>query len=231
MSEQTFNDVINAIRVAEQNANRSPHSVKLLAVSKKQTADAIIQLRQHGQRDFGENYLQEAIEKQQELQKLGVGADITWHFIGPIQSNKTRAIAQHFDWVQSLDRLKIAKRLSEQRQPTQLPLQVCIQVNIDEEDTKSGVLPNELFEFSREVVSLPNIGLRGIMVIPSKDAEMKHTFARTATLFESLKDRLSATQQENFDTLSMGMSGDFTEAIAHGSTMIRLGTRLFGPRD
>lgn len=209
------------IREAAQAAGRDPDTVGLLAVSKTQPAEAIREANGAGLSDFGENYLQEALEKQADLADLA----LTWHFIGPIQSNKTRAIAEHFDWVHSVDRLKIAQRLSEQR-PTELPpLNVCLQVNVSGEASKSGCAPQDVAELARTIATLPNLRLRGLMAIPEPThdrAEQHAAFARLRQLQQALALEL--------DTLSMGMSQDLEAAIAEGATWVRIGTALFGAR-
>ncbi|WP_313314691.1 YggS family pyridoxal phosphate-dependent enzyme [Stutzerimonas nitrititolerans] len=209
------------IREAAQAAGRDPDTVGLLAVSKTQPAEAIREANGAGLSDFGENYLQEALEKQADLADLA----LTWHFIGPIQSNKTRAITEHFDWVHSVDRLKIAQRLSEQR-PTELPpLNVCLQVNVSGEASKSGCAPQDVAELARTIATLPNLRLRGLMAIPEPTndrAEQHAAFARLRQLQQALALEL--------DTLSMGMSQDLEAAIAEGATWVRIGTALFGAR-
>ncbi|PZQ36493.1 MAG: YggS family pyridoxal phosphate-dependent enzyme, partial [Ectopseudomonas oleovorans] len=196
--------------------------IGLLAVSKTKPAEAIREAHAAGLRDFGENYLQEALEKQTQLADL----PLIWHFIGPIQSNKTRPIAEHFDWVHSVDRLKIAQRLSEQR-PAHLPaLNICLQVNISGEDSKSGCSPEELTALARAVVALPNLRLRGLMAIPEPTDDVAAQHAAFARL-RQLRDELAL----NLDTLSMGMSHDLEAAIAEGATWVRIGTALFGARD
>jgi pyridoxal phosphate enzyme (YggS family) len=187
----------------------------------------IRQAWQLGQREFGENYLQEALEKQTELADLD---DIVWHFIGPLQSNKTRAVAEHFDWVHSVDRLKIAKRLSEQR-PTHLsPLNICLQVNISREESKAGVLPEELEELAKEVATLPNLHLRGLMAIPAPVEGVEAQRQPLAALREALTSLQSRLPGAPLDTLSMGMSDDLEAAILEGATLVRLGTAIFGAR-
>jgi len=209
------------IREAAQAAGRDPATVGLLAVSKTQPAATIRQAHSAGLIDFGENYLQEALEKQAELADLA----LVWHFIGPIQSNKTRAIAEHFDWVHSVDRLKIAQRLSDQR-PTELPpLNVCLQVNVSGEASKSGCAPEDVPELARAIAALPNLRLRGLMAIPEPTddiAEQHAAFARVRRLQHELDTEL--------DTLSMGMSQDLEAAITEGATWVRIGTALFGAR-
>ncbi|ACO76568.1 alanine racemase domain protein [Azotobacter vinelandii CA] len=214
------------IREAAQASGRDPQNVRLLAVSKTKPASVLREAFACGQRDFGENYLQEALAKQAELADL----ELTWHFIGPIQSNKTRAIAEHFAWVHSVDRAKIAQRLSEQRPAHLPPLNICLQVNVSGEASKSGCEPEELAELAGAVAELPNLRLRGLMAIPepSDDPAAQHApFARLRELQESLGQHLGL----DLDTLSMGMSHDLEAAIAEGATWVRIGTALFGARD
>jgi pyridoxal phosphate enzyme (YggS family) len=206
---------------AAKAAGRDPASLHLLAVSKTKPASAIRELHAAGVCDVGENYLQEALAKQEDLRDL----PLIWHFIGPIQSNKTKAIAEHFDWVHSVDRLKIAQRLSEQRPPGLPPLNICLQVNVSGEDSKSGCAPEDLPALANAVAALPNLRLRGLMAIPepSEDrAEQEAAFASLRQLQEGLNLGL--------DTLSMGMSHDLEAAIAQGATWVRIGTALFGAR-
>ncbi len=210
------------IREAAQASQRDCATVGLLAVSKTKPAAAIRQAFAAGVRDFGENYLQEALEKQRELGDL----PLIWHFIGPIQSNKTKAIAEHFAWVHSVDRLKIAQRLSDQR-PAHLPaLNICLQVNVSFEPSKSGCNPEELPALAQAVTQLPNIRLRGLMTIPEPTDDVASQHAAFARLRE-LQDDLGL----GLDTLSMGMSHDLEAAIAEGATWVRIGTALFGARD
>jgi hypothetical protein len=210
------------IREAAQACGRDPESVGLLAVSKTKPAAAVREAHARGQSDFGENYLQEALNKQVELSDL----PLTWHFIGPIQSNKTRPIAEHFAWVHSVDRLKIAQRLSEQR-PTQLPpLNICLQVNVSGEASKSGCTPDELPALAKAVSQLPNLRLRGLMTIPEPTSDVAQQHAACARL-RQLRDDLNL----ELDVLSMGMSDDLEAAIAEGATWVRIGTALFGARD
>lgn len=221
--ETTLADIRARIADACARAGRPPGAVTLLAVSKTRPADEIRTLAAAGQVDFGENYLREALEKMPALSDL----QLCWHFIGPVQSNKTRDIAGNFDWVHSVDRLKVARRLSEQRPEALGPLNICIQVNIDREDTKSGVMPEALPELARAVAELPGLRLRGLMAIPRADAADGNRGA-----FRSLAMTLSQLGHTipGLDTLSMGMSGDFPVAIEEGATMVRLGTALFGAR-
>ncbi len=201
-------------------AARTTAAVHLLAVAKHQPAAAVRALYALGQRDFGENYLQEAQVKQQELADLD---GLVWHFIGPLQRNKTAAVAEHFSWVHSLDRLILAQRLSAQRPPAQAPLQVCLQVNISDEDSKSGCAPADVAALAAAVYELPNLRLRGLMAIPAPDDQ--GAFQRLAELQAQLN-----AQGYALDTLSMGMSADLEAAIAAGATWVRVGTALFGPR-
>jgi pyridoxal phosphate enzyme (YggS family) len=207
-------------------AGRSADAVRLVAVSKTQAPEALAQAYALGQRAFGENYLQEALDKQASLKHL---TDIEWHFIGPIQSNKTRPIAQHFAWVQSIDREKIAQRLNDQRPEGLAPLQVCLQVNIDDEQSKAGVSLAELPALAQVVAQLPRLTLRGLMSIPAPT----HKPAQQCIAFAKLHRALVQLQQQGYpvDTLSMGMSGDLEAAIAQGATLVRVGTDIFGARD
>ncbi|PCI65805.1 MAG: YggS family pyridoxal phosphate-dependent enzyme [Piscirickettsiaceae bacterium] len=199
---------------------------RLLAVSKTKPASDIYALYRAGQRDFGENYLQEAVEKQKKLAHLA----INWHFIGPIQSNKTREIASRFQWVHSLDRLKIAQRLHQQRPDTLPPLNICVQVNIDEELTKSGFSLENLTKVIEPLMALEKLRIRGLMAIPKATSGLvaqRESFSR----LNQAKKQLNAQFGLDMDTLSMGMSGDLEAAIAEGSTMVRIGTAIFGSRD
>jgi pyridoxal phosphate enzyme (YggS family) len=205
-------------------AGRPAGSVTLLAVSKTWGPQAVRAAHAAGQTAFGENYIQEAVDKIAALQDL----PLVWHCIGPIQSNKTRLVAEHFDWVHSIDRLKIAQRLSEQRPEHLPPLQVCIQVNVDGGDTKSGVSPPELPALAQAVAALPRMRLRGLMTIPEPaetEAQMRAVHRQAKDLFEQLR-----AQGLPLDTLSMGMSADMAAAIAEGSTLVRVGTAIFGQR-
>ncbi|MBA1265403.1 YggS family pyridoxal phosphate-dependent enzyme [Stutzerimonas sp. NM35] len=213
--------VATRIREAAQAAGRDPETVGLLAVSKTQPAEAIREAHNAGLSDFGENYLQEALGKQAELADL----TLTWHFIGPIQSNKTRAIAEHFDWVHSVDRLKIAQRLSDQRPAELPPLNICLQVNVSGEASKSGCAPQEVAQLARAIMALPNLRLRGLMAIPEPTDDITEQHA-AFTLVRQLQHELDA----KLDTLSMGMSQDLEAAIAEGATWVRIGTALFGAR-
>ena len=201
-----------------------PSEIDLLAVSKKHPVGRIRALHDLGQTAFGENYVQEALGKMEQLR----GTAIEWHFIGPLQSNKTRAVAGNFDWVQSVDRIKILQRLSGQRPPERPDLNICIQVNIDREPQKSGVLPEDAETLVLATRDLPGLRLRGLMAIPraaSAEHDPAHSYERLKTLFDTLNGRGA-----DMDSLSMGMSGDLEAAIMHGSTMVRIGTDLFGAR-
>lgn len=210
------------IRQAEQIYEREKNSVQLLAVSKTKPASMIASAYQAGQRHFGENYLQEALNKQREL-----GAySITWHFIGAIQSNKTKLLATHFDWVHCVDSLKIAQRLSSQRPENLSPLNICIQVNISDEESKSGISLNDLPDLVKKISALPNLNLRGVMAIPAPETD----FAKQREPFKKLVDVVKALKNEKLTTFSFGMSDDLEAAIAEGSTLVRIGTALFGSR-
>ncbi|MGZ4981758.1 MAG: YggS family pyridoxal phosphate-dependent enzyme [Methylobacter sp.] len=220
---QRLKQIRSQISDAELAYNRQPGSVLLLAVSKTKPAEDIAAAYQAGQRHFGENYLQEALRKQQEL-----GAyDITWHFIGPIQSNKTRALATYFDWVHSVDSLKIAKRLSEQRPAHLPPLNICLQVNISDEETKSGIALTELPQLYEQIAKLPNLKLRGVMAIPAPQQD----FEQQRQPYKALYQAVAKLNRPELDTFSFGMTGDLKAAIAEGSTIVRIGTALFGERD
>jgi pyridoxal phosphate enzyme (YggS family) len=207
-------------------AGRDPASVRLLAVSKTFPAEAVREARAAGQIAFGENYVQEGVAKIEALSDLRAGLE--WHCIGPLQSNKTRQVAAHFDWVHSIDRLKIAERLAEQRPAELPPLQVCLQVNVDAGANKSGVPPAEALALARAVAALPRLRLRGLMAIPepAPDFETQQAlFLRAAAVFEEMRGA-----GLEVDTLSLGMSADLEAAIAAGSTMVRIGTAIFGAR-
>lgn len=214
--------VSERIRAAAEAAQRDAGSVHLLAVSKTKPAQAVREAYAAGMRDFGENYLQEALGKQAELTDL----PLSWHFIGPIQSNKTRAIAENFAWVHSVDRLKIAQRLSEQRPADLPPLNICIQVNVSGEASKSGCTPADLPALAEAISALPRLKLRGLMAIPEPTDDRAEQNAAFATVRD-----LQASLDLGLDTLSMGMSHDLESAIAQGATWVRIGTALFGARD
>ena len=229
-------------RIAQtcQRAGRQADSVLLIAVSKTFPAEAVVQAANAGQRHFGENYLQEAVDKIARVKEMApalsdgdVDANsLIWHFIGPLQSNKTRAVAEHFGWVHSIEREKVARRLSEQR-PAQLPpLNVCIQVNVSGEQTKSGVTPEEALPLAAVIAGLPNLRLRGLMSIPEATDDVslqRQRFARLRSLLQQLNQVRTASQPA-LDTLSMGMSADMEAAILEGATMVRIGTAIFGSR-
>ena len=217
------NQVLQQIEDACKQAQREPETVQLLAVSKTQPSESLREMYQAGQRAFGENYLQEALDKIENLNDL----DIEWHFIGHVQRNKTKHLASSFAWVHGVDRLIIAERLSGQREVSQVPLNLCLQVNIDAQDSKDGCQPNEVAELVKRISQLPQLKLRGLMVIPAPNNTQ--AFSDAKQLFEQVKSEHA--HPEDWDTLSMGMSGDMTEAIAAGSTMVRVGTALFGARD
>ena len=212
------------VRLGAEKSQRSICDILVLAVSKTRPAEDIRLAHACGLQQFGESYLQEALEKMAQLEDL----DLVWHFIGPIQSNKTRAIAAHFDWVHGVDRLKIARRLSEQRPAYLAPLQLCLQVNISGEKSKSGASLEQLPQLAREIITLPRLQLRGLMAIPAASADtraQRESFARLRAALLELQAIAPA-----MDTLSMGMSGDLEAAIAEGATILRIGTDLFGAR-
>lgn len=216
--------VNRAVSEAATAAGRATNSVRLLAVSKTFPAASIREAYQAGQTAFGENYLQEALDKIEALRDL----PLEWHFIGPIQSNKTRAIAENFDWVHGVDRLKIAERLSVQRPVSMPPLNICLQVNVSGEASKSGVTPAEVMRLAGEVVQLPRLKLRGLMAIPAPTDEP----SRQRDAFMQMRGLLTTlnAQGMRLDTLSMGMSHDFAVAIQEGATIVRVGTAIFGAR-
>ena len=225
---QALQQVKQRIDDAVATAGRSAGSVHLLAVSKTQPADRVRQAFAAGQRAYGENYVQEAVDKISALADLR--AQLHWHFIGPLQSNKTRPVAEAFDWVHSVDRLKIAQRLAEQRPPQLPPLQLCLQVNVSGEASKSGVAPADLLALALAVAALPRqrVQLRGLMSIPEAVDGLQAQRAPHRALREMLNQLNAAGLQ--LDTLSMGMSADLEAAVAEGSTMVRVGTAVFGPR-
>ncbi|WP_136249111.1 YggS family pyridoxal phosphate-dependent enzyme [Halomonas borealis] len=209
-------------------ADRTPDDATLLAVSKTQPAAMIREAYRLGQRDFGENYLQEALAKQTELAELSA---IVWHFIGPLQSNKTRDVAEHFDWLHSLDREKVARRLDAQRPAGMAPLNVCLQVNVSDEASKSGLSLAELPALAEAVLAMPHLRLRGLMAIPAPATDPVAQRAPFARLHEALTDLRERFPEARLDTLSMGMSGDLEAAVTEGATLVRLGTAIFGARD
>ncbi|HHX8646575.1 YggS family pyridoxal phosphate-dependent enzyme [Vibrio antiquarius] len=227
--QQNIEHITSQIRYDEQKCGRTPESVQLLAVSKTKPVEAILEAYQAGQTAFGENYVQEGVSKVQHFAEHYPDNRIEWHFIGPIQSNKSRLVAEHFDWVHTIDRTKIAQRLNDQRPSEFKPLQVLIQVNTSGEASKSGVTEAEVFELAELISRLPNLTLRGLMSIPANVSDYEsqlHEFQKLATLKQTLE-----AQFPEIDTLSMGMSGDMTAAIEAGSTMVRIGTAIFGARD
>ena len=232
-SQTTIAQNITAIRAriadAEEKYARPANSVQLLAVSKTRPIEDVFAAMAVKQHHFGENYLQDALPKIMAMSKRQTNPACEWHFIGPIQSNKTQAIAQHFNWVHTVARLKIARRLSEQRQPEQSPLNICIQVNSSGESNKSGVSVEETLHLAKEISLLPNINLRGLMTIPASSYDFEQQ-RRPFRLLRELKDELHS-QGIKLDTLSMGMSNDMDAAISEGSTIIRIGTAIFGSRN
>ena len=212
------------IKAAEKKFNRDSNSVLLMAVSKTQSVENILKAYEAGQRDFGENYIQESIEKIVELKNL----DITWHFIGKIQSNKSKYIAENFDWIHSIDKISTLKKINDLRKNVEEKLNVCVQVNIDSEDSKSGILVNEVEDFIEKASKFEKLKIRGLMAIPMYHPDyvsQYKTFAKIKNLFDSLI-------KKNFklDTLSIGMSSDYNAAIEAGSTIVRIGTSIFGER-
>lgn len=220
--------VRDKISAAATRCGRASEEITLLAVSKTKPASAIAEAIAAGQRMFGENYVQEGVEKIRHFQEKGT-ADLQWHFIGPLQSNKSRLVAEHFDWCHTVDRLRIATRLSEQRPAEMPPLNVLIQINISDENSKSGIALEELDQLADQVAALPGLRLRGLMAIPAPESDYDRQFAvarQMAVAFEALKTRFPTV-----DTLSLGMTDDMAAAIAAGSTMVRIGTAIFGARD
>ena len=220
---QTRNQVLEHIKMACQQAGRKAESVALLAVSKTHPAEVLQQMYCTGQRAFGENYLQEALDKIEQLKNL----EIEWHFIGHVQRNKTKQLAEKFAWVHGVDRLIIAERLSAQREAIQPPLNICLQVNIDAQDSKDGCQPADVAELVTQISRLPHLKLRGLMVIPAPNNTA--AFADAKRLFDKVQHL--HVQPQDWDTLSMGMSADLEDAVAAGATIVRVGTALFGQRD
>ena len=217
-------DVLARIHDAAEKSGRNPDDISLLAVSKTWPASAVREAANAGQAAFGENYVQEGVDKVAELSALG----LDWHFIGPLQSNKTRRVAESFAWVHSIDRLKIAERLSEQRPDDLPPLQVCLQVNVSGEETKSGIALDEVAELAKQLVLLPHLKLRGLMAIPAPVEDFalqRQAFRRLRELFDDLNNT-----GFSLDTLSMGISQDLEASIAEGATIVRIGTAIFGER-
>ena len=227
---QNLENVHERIHIAEKQYGREAGSVQLIAVSKTKPVELIQAAIDAGQRSFGENYVQEAVSK---VEKVGLkvkNETLQWHFLGPIQSNKTKVIAANFSWVHSVDRLKIAQRLSEQR-PENLPkLNICLQVNISEEETKSGVKVNELNQLVESVLALPNIHLRGFMAIPQKSSSLEEQ-RKPFSAMRQVKENIEQKFDLKLDVLSMGMSADLEAAIAEGASHVRIGTDIFGARE
>ncbi len=221
--------VREGIANAARDAGRDPASVSLLAVSKTFGPEAVIEAADAGQREFGENYAQEALDKIAAVKTQRPDLDLIWHFIGPLQSNKTRPVAEQVDWVHSVDRIKIAQRLSDQRPDNLSPLNICLQVNVSGEASKGGVAPEELPALAAAVARLPRLRLRGLMAIPEPEDDPVFQ-RRPFALLRDLQRELSASGIP-IDTLSMGMSGDMAAAIAEGATIVRIGTAIFGKRD
>ena len=227
--QQNVLRIQHRIEAACQQAGRASNTVRLLAVSKTKSVAEISTAFEAGQSAFGENYVQEGVDKIQYFQAQGL--QLERHFIGPLQSNKTRLVAEHFDWMQTLERVKIADRLNEQRPADKAPLNVLIQINISDEETKSGISPDEMLNLAKHIENLPHLRLRGLMAIPAPTeniAEQESAFKKMAALFEQLKQAFPA---QPIDTLSMGMTDDMPSAIKCGSTMVRIGTAIFGARD
>ncbi len=224
---QRLSNLNARIREYEHHYNREPGSVSLLAVSKTKPASAVLQAWQAGQRSFGENYLQDALAKISHPELQGITPE--WHFIGPLQSNKTRPVAEHFHWLHTLDRLKIAQRLNDQRPPELPPLQVCLQIKLRDESTKSGLDPAQAPALAEAVEALPRLRFRGLMTMPPVSGDIEHQrqpFRELRELYDHLRH-----SGHDLDTLSMGMSNDMPAAIAEGSTMLRIGTAIFGTRN
>lgn len=221
----------NLAHIRQQIADCHPtQEVTLLAVSKTKPFADILTAYHAEQRQFGENYVQEGVEKIQLAQQQNLN-DITWHLIGPLQSNKTRIVAEHFDWVQTIDRVKIAERLSQQRPDHLQPLQVLIQINISDENSKSGITPQQMEELAQQIINLPKLQLRGLMAIPAPTEDINQqtvVFNQMKVLLQQLQQRFP---QQKIDTLSMGMTDDMQTAITCGSTMVRIGTAIFGKRN
>ncbi|MDX1404769.1 MAG: YggS family pyridoxal phosphate-dependent enzyme [Woeseiaceae bacterium] len=221
---ENFRKIQDLLAKATVDAGRAAGSVRLLAISKKKPPQAVLEAYNAGQREFGENFVQEGLDKIAAVAR----EDIVWHFVGHLQANKTRAVAEHFQWVHTVDRLKIARRLSEQRPADAAALDVCIEVNIDNEASKSGVTIEQLPELADAIANLPRLKLRGLMCLPAirEDfEEQRRPFARLREMLESLNGK-----GLGLDTLSMGMSGDYAAAICEGATIVRIGTAIFGPR-
>ena len=221
-------NIKNEIKKIAKECGRDPNTIQLIAVSKTKPVEQIMEAINAGQLAFGENYVQEGIEKIQYFEKHMPNNDLIWHFIGPLQSNKSKLVAEHFDWMHTIDRFKIAQRLSDQRPNHMAKLNVLIQVNISQEASKSGVKPEEVADLVKQIVTLPNLNLRGLMAIP----EIENDYDKQLNVFTKMQQLLQSLQKDYpfMDTLSMGMSGDMQAAIVAGSTMVRIGTAIFGAR-
>lgn len=227
--QQNLEAVRHRIAEAAQQCDRSPKEVQLLAVSKTKPVEAIQEAIDAGQCLFGENYVQEGVDKIQHFNNTSESGQLEWHFIGPLQSNKSRLVAEHFHWMHTLDREKIARRLSEQRPATMPPLNVLIQINISDEQSKSGIKLEELSELAAQIHDLPHLTLRGLMTIPAPESDPARQLAVFQKMTQAFHQLKSAYPQ--IDTLSMGMTDDMDNAIRAGSTMVRIGTAIFGARD
>lgn len=221
-------NIKNEIAEIAKKCERDPNTIQLIAVSKTKPVEQVIEAINAGQLAFGENYVQEGVEKIQYFEKNMPNNDLIWHFIGPLQSNKSKLVAEHFDWMHTIDRLKIAQRLNDQRSKDMAKLNVLIQVNISQEASKSGVKPEEVADLVKQIVTLPNLNLRGLMAIP----EIENDYDKQLNVFTKMQQLLQSLQKDYpfMDTLSMGMSGDMQAAIVAGSTMVRIGTAIFGAR-
>ncbi|KFX05390.1 hypothetical protein KP22_11845 [Pectobacterium betavasculorum] len=227
--QQNLQDIRQQIAATAQQCARAPEEITLLAVSKTKPVSAIEEAIAAGQRAFGENYVQEGVEKIHYFQENQSDTPLEWHFIGPLQSNKSRLVAENFDWFHTVDRLRIAQRLSEQRPVTLPPLNVLLQINISNEQSKSGIMVDELTELAASVAALPNLRLRGLMAIPAPETDHERqlaVFKQMTALFQTL-----SVNYPHIDTLSMGMTDDMRAAITAGSTLVRIGTAVFGARD
>ena len=222
---EKFRKIQDLLAKAAADAGRSGDHIRLLAVSKRKPVEAILEAAAAGQRDFGENFVQEGVEK---IGKCGRD-DLIWHFIGHLQSNKTRVVAENFQWVHTVDRLKIARRLSEQRPVDAADLNICIEVNIDAEESKSGASPADVQDLATEIAELPRLRLRGLMCLPA----IREDFAEQRKPFAALRELLESLNSSGLrlDTLSMGMSADYAAAIHEGATIVRVGTAIFGERE
>ncbi|MWN05563.1 YggS family pyridoxal phosphate-dependent enzyme [Gilliamella sp. Pas-s95] len=216
------------IQKITEKCERDPNTIELIAVSKTKPVDLIKQAIDAGQLSFGENYVQEGVEKIQHFKQTLPNTPLTWHFIGPLQSNKSKLVAEHFDWMHTIDRFKIAQRLNDQRPTSMAKLNVLIQVNISHEASKSGILPDQVADLTKQILALPNLKLRGLMAIP----EIENDFDKQLHVFTKMQELLNSLQSDYpfMDTLSMGMSNDMKAAIVAGSTMVRIGTTIFGAR-